>query len=65
MNSVLPTVPALARHPFIRQTIFQKTHFLIQGVYSAYIRNEFQKQKNNVSGEERGRCVGLTASPEQ
>jgi hypothetical protein len=30
------------------------------GVYSASIRNEYQKQKNNVFGEQR---VGLTTSP--
>jgi hypothetical protein len=34
------------------------------GVYSASNRNEYQKQKNNVSGGvERGRCVGLTTLP--
>jgi hypothetical protein len=34
------------------------------GVYSASNRNEYQKQKNNVSeGVERGRCVGLTTLP--
>jgi hypothetical protein len=29
-------------------------------VYSASNRNEYQKQKNNVCGVERGRWVGLT-----
>jgi hypothetical protein len=34
------------------------------GVYSASNRNEYQKHKNNVSGEySSGRCVGLTTLP--
>jgi hypothetical protein len=33
------------------------------GVDSASNRNEYQKQNNNVSGVECGRCVGLTTLP--
>jgi hypothetical protein len=34
------------------------------GIYSASNRNDYQKHKNNVSGEESsGRCVGLTTLP--
>jgi hypothetical protein len=34
------------------------------GVYSASNRNEYQKHKNNVSGElSSGRCIGLTTLP--
>jgi hypothetical protein len=32
-------------------------------IYSASYRNEYQKQNNNISGLERGRCVGLTNLP--
>jgi hypothetical protein len=34
------------------------------GVHSESNRNEYQKQKNNVSGVERGRWVGLTTTIE-